>query len=152
MNVENYIWWLWMVLAGVFIVIEILTPGFFLLWFGIGAAAAGLVALAGAGMTWQLLTFAVVTVVLLVFSRSFAERVTRGSQALNFGVDRLLGKEGIVIEEINNLKNTGKVRVQQDEWRADSSIHEEVIPAGEVIEVVKIEGTHLVVTKVVKGE
>ena len=148
---ENYIWWIWMVLAGVFIVIEILTPGFFLLWFGVGAVAAGLVALAGAGMTWQLLTFAAVTVVLLVFSRRFAERITRGGQPLSVGADRLLGQKGIVVKEINNLKNTGMVRVQQDEWRADSSSDEEVIPAGDVVEVVRIEGTHLVVKKVVKG-
>ncbi len=34
-------WWVWMVLAAVFLIAEIFTAGFFLLWFSIGSAVAG---------------------------------------------------------------------------------------------------------------
>ena len=46
----NY-WWIWMILAALFVVGEIFTAGFFLLWFGIGAAVSGVIALLGLGIT-----------------------------------------------------------------------------------------------------
>ena len=44
---EFEIWWIWMAIAALFIVGEIFTQGFFLLWFGIGAAVAGFLAILG---------------------------------------------------------------------------------------------------------
>ncbi len=54
-------WHLWFVLALVCLVAEIFTGGFFILWFGIGAAAAGALALAGIGEIWQWTAFIVVS-------------------------------------------------------------------------------------------
>lgn len=62
---EIKIWWLWMLLAAIFIIGEIFTAGFFVLWFGIGAAAAGIMALLGLGAGWQLEIFVVVSGVLI---------------------------------------------------------------------------------------
>lgn len=136
-------------MAGIFVVGEILTSGFFLLWFGIGAAAAGFLAFLGVGLAWQIFAFAVVTAILLVFSRKIADKITR-KQPPGIGADRFLGQNGIVIEEIDNLKNTGKVRIQQDEWRANSATGD-IIPIDAMVAVVKMEGTHLIVTTVSKG-
>jgi len=144
------LWWAWIILAGVFIVGEILTVGFFLLWFGIGAAAAGLVALLGLGLAWQLLTFAVVTGVLLVYSQKFAERVSH-KQPTGIGADRLVAQRCMVVEDIDNLKNTGRVRLEQDEWRA-ASADDKIIAAGTVVEVVRVKGTQLIVEPFQKGE
>ena len=44
---ELKIWWIWFGLAVIFIIGEIFTAGFFILWFGIGAAVAGLLAILG---------------------------------------------------------------------------------------------------------
>jgi membrane protein implicated in regulation of membrane protease activity len=48
------------------------------------------------------------------------------------------------LEEIDNAKNTGRVRVQKDEWRADSETGE-IIAEGEQIVVTRLDGTHMVV-------
>ncbi|UCE40600.1 MAG: NfeD family protein [Candidatus Aminicenantes bacterium] len=140
---EFKIWWIWMAVAALFVVGEIFTQGFFLLWFGIGAAVAGILAILGLGVGWQLGAFVVVSGVLFVVSRRFAEKISK-EQPQGIGADRFVGLEGTVLEEIDNVKNTGRVRVQKDEWRADSETGE-LIPEGEQIVVTRLDGTHMVV-------
>ena len=140
------IWWIWLIIAAVFVVSEIFTAGFFLLWFGIGALLAGLAALAGLSSAWQWSIFVVVSLVLFMVSRRFAERFTK-KQPPGIGADRFVGRRGIVLEEINNDQNVGRIRVEKDEWRADSET-DEVIPVGTRIEVVRVQGAHAVVKTV----
>jgi membrane protein implicated in regulation of membrane protease activity len=137
------IWWIWMIIAAFFVLGEIFTAGFFLLWFGIGAAAAGLLAIFGLSFGWQLGAFVVVSGVLFIVSRRFAERFSK-KQPDGIGADRFIGLRGIVLEEIDNDKNTGRVRLKKEEWRADSETGD-VIPAGKKVEVTRIDGTHIVV-------
>lgn len=137
------LWWVWMVVAAVFAVGEIFTAGFFLLWFAIGAAVAGILTLLGFGMGWQLATFAIVSGALFVASRRFAERWTQ-KQPSGVGADRFIGKTGVVLAQIDNLKATGRIRVERDEWRAESETGEVITP-GTVVTVVRVEGTRMVV-------
>ena len=61
------IWYIWLILAALFIVAEMFTTGFVLLWFGIGALVAALLALTGlVGLPLQILTFLVVSVALTI--------------------------------------------------------------------------------------
>ncbi len=144
------VWWIWMAIAAVFVVGELFHMGFFLLWFGVGAAIAGILALLGLGASWQWASFIVISGVLFAVSRRFAERFTK-KQPPGIGADRFLDKKGLVIEEIDNIKNTGRVRLGKDEWRADSDMGE-VIPEGKMVEVTRVDGTHLVVKVIKEGE
>ena len=140
---EFQIWWLWFGLAAVFIIGEIFTEGFFLLWFGVGAAISGVLALLGVGAAIQWAVFVVVSGVLLAVSRRFADRFTH-AQPPGIGADRLIGRRGIVLEAIDNIQNVGKVRIDKEEWRAES-VDESGIKSGARIEVVRLDGTHAVV-------
>ena len=144
------IWWIWMAIAAFFIIAEIFTMGFALLWFGIGAAVAGILALLGCGLGWQLASFIVISGVLFAVSRSFAERFTK-KQPPGVGADRFIHQKGVVTEEIDNIRNTGRVRIGKDEWRADSDT-DETIAAGKIVEVTRVDGTHLVVKISKEGE
>lgn len=144
------IWWIWMIVAAFFLIAEIFTMGFFLFWFGIGAAVAGVLALLGVGVGWQLAAFVLVSGVLFVVSRRFAERFSK-KQPPGIGADRMVGAEGVVLEEIDNVKNTGRVRVKKDEWRADSEMGE-IMPEGTRISVTRMDGTHLVVRRIKEEE
>jgi membrane protein implicated in regulation of membrane protease activity len=146
MTVMIKIWWLWMALAAAFVVGEMFTAGFFLLWFGIGAASAGVLALLGVSFPWQLGAFVVVSGVLLAASRRFAERFSR-KQPPGIGADRFVGKRGLVLEQIDGIKNSGRVRIDREEWRAESESGAE-IPVGARVEVVRLEGTHLIVKRI----
>lgn len=140
---NNELWWVWMIVAAAFVIAEIFTAGFFLLWFGIGAAAAGVIAMLGFSPAWQWIVFAVVSLVLFALSRRFADRLTK-DQPSGIGADRLIGKIGVVLEEIDEAKGIGMVKAQQEEWRADSASGQ-VIPVGSRVSVVKVDGTHLIV-------
>jgi len=142
------IWIIWFVFAAIFIVGEILTAGFFLLWFGIGAAVAGIFAILGFNAGWQWGAFIVVSGILFAISRRFAEKFTQ-KQPPGIGADRFIGEVGVVLEEIDNIKNTGRVRIEKEEWRADSDSGE-IIKEGEKVKVVRMDGTHVVV-KIIEG-
>lgn len=143
------IWIIWFVFAAIFIVGEILTAGFFLLWFGIGAAVAGILAILGFNAGWQWGAFIVVSGILFAISRRFAERFTK-KQPPGIGADRFIGEVGVVLEEIDNIKNTGRVRIEKEEWRADSATGE-IIKEGEKVKVVRMDGTHVVVKIIEEG-
>jgi len=144
------IWWIWMIIAALFVVGEIFTAGFFLLWFGVGAAVAGVLALLGLSFGWQLAAFAVVSLVLFASSRRFAERFSK-KQPPGIGADRFIGKQGIVLENIDNVDNVGRVRLDKEEWRADSE-DGVIISAGTQVEVVRLDGAHLVVKTIEKED
>lgn len=144
------IWLIWMVVAAVFVIGEIFTLGFFLLWFGIGAAVAGILAMFGLGGSWQWGAFAIISGVLFVLSRRFAERFSK-KQPPGIGADRFIDKKGVVLEEIDNIKNSGRIRMGKEEWRAESDTGE-VIAVGKMVEVIKVVGTHVVVNTLKEGE
>jgi membrane protein implicated in regulation of membrane protease activity len=147
---EYEIWWIWMILAAILLIGEILTAGFFLIFLSIGAAATGILAMLGVGKPGQFIVFIIVSGILFVFGRRFADRVTE-NQPPGVGADRFIGQEGVVLESIDNHSNTGSVRIGQDEWRAISETGD-IIQEGTKIEVTRINGTRAVVTTIEKEE
>ncbi len=133
----------WVVLAVVFLVGEIFTAGFFLACFAVGATAAAVLAVLGVRLPWQLAAFVFLSAAAVAGSRRFAERVT-GSQPVGVAADRVLGKRAVVLEAIDPLTGTGRVRVEREEWRAEAEDGGSV-PAGAEVEVLAVEGAHLVV-------
>ena len=147
MEIQTWMWW--MIFAALMIVGEIFTAGFFVLWFGIGAIAAGIAAILGLGYAWQLGVFIVVSFSLFMVSGKLARKISK-PQPLGIGADRFVGQKAIVLREINNLANSGTVRLGKEEWRAESE-NDVIIPAHTVVEVIRTSGTHLVV-KTMIGE
>jgi len=142
--------WIWFILAAIFVVGEIFSAAFFLLWFGIGAAAAGVLALLGVGFGVQLIVFIALSLVLFLVSRRFADRVTK-AQPPGIGADRFTGQKCVVIVEVDNAKNEGRVRMDQEEWRAESATGEVLSPGTRAV-VTGTSGTRLVVTRSKEGE
>ena len=132
-----------MAIAATLIIGEIFSAGFFLIWFGIGAAVAGILTILGLSAVWQWGSFIVISGVLFVATRQFADHFTK-EQPPGIGADRLIAKEGIVLEKIDNINNTGRIQIGKKEWKADSET-EEVIPEGKRVNVTGVDGTHVVV-------
>ena len=130
---------IWLIITVILIVVEIITLGLTSIWFAGGAFVAGLISLTGAHWLVQLLVFAVVSTLLFVFTRPFAAKhLMKNVEKTN--VDSLIGKEGIVKQEINNLELSGM------EWSARSA-DDSKIAAGEKVLVQSIDGVKLIVTK-----
>lgn len=136
--------WFWVILAVFLIVGEIFTMGFFLLPFGIGAAVTALATWLGLPPVGQWILFLVTSVPALLLIKRFAERVTRDREPLRVASDRAVGKTGLVLETVKPHGGGGRVRVGMEEWRAEPE-STDPIPKGVTVEVLRVEGTHLVV-------
>lgn len=142
--------WFWVILSAFLIVGEIFTAGFFILPFGIGAAVAAALAFMGAGLAWQWVVFLVVSVGLLLPLKRFADRVTPDS-GIGVAADRVIGKMGIVLEAVHPSGVTGgRVKIGSEEWRATSD-GDDMIPEGARVEVLRIDGTNVVVQPRIAG-
>ncbi len=139
------IWsWGWLILGAVLLVGEIVTMGFFLIVFGIGAIGAFLVAVFGGSVLWQWIVFIVVSTLAFAGSRRFAEKVNKGPEDYGVGAERYTGDRAWVTETIDAAAATGMVRIDREEWRADS-VDKSVIPAETWTVIVKVDGTRMVV-------
>ncbi len=113
------------------------------MWFGLGALVALVSAFFYPHPWLSVAIFIASSAILVILSRPLAEKIS-GKQPRKAASDGLIGERGIVIEEIDPLKNKGKVRVGSDIWRAVSS---EKIEKNSWVRVEKIEGVHLIVKK-----
>ena len=138
--------WGWIVLALIFFAAEIFTAGFVLLCFGIGALAGAGAAFLGLGLAWQLIAFIVVSAGATLLSRPFAEKVT-SSGPQHLAGDRVLGKHAVVLQAIDPITNTGMVRVDTEEWRAES-VDNAGIAKDTVVEVLGVDGVRLQVRRI----
>ena len=108
----------WIIIAGICFIGEMLTTGFFLLWFGVGASVSAVLNYLGFDPMIQFIAFILISLILIAVSRPFAKKITKEPPRKAVS-DRLVGKIGIVIEEI--LPETGGVvKVEGDVWRAVS--------------------------------
>ena len=134
----------WLIALIVFLVIEAVTLGLATIWFVGGALVALIAAMCGAGLGIQVASFLVVSLVLLIFTRPFAVRFL-SKDTLKTNVDRVIGMEGVVTEEISNLAGTGKVSLGGNIWTARTENEGGTIPVDAVVAVLRVEGVKLIV-------
>jgi membrane protein implicated in regulation of membrane protease activity len=148
---EQISWILWLVLGVGLLVAEVFTFGFVLFWFGIGAVAAAVVALAGGGLVWQLMTFIVVSAALTaasktIFSNYFS--LDEKNKMLT-GIDSLPGKIGTVTQKSAGALNAAAVKVYGSIWTAFPIEGEDPLTEGEKVEVIEVKGSSIYVRRMV---
>jgi membrane protein implicated in regulation of membrane protease activity len=140
-------WLIWLIVAAVFGVGEIVTLGFFLAPFAGGALIAALVAAAGAGAIISWASFIVVSLVLLLALRPIALRHRRMPGQLRTGTAALVGRTAMVTERIANDNGTGCVKLEGETWTARAYDADEVIEPGKRVQVIEIRGATALVTE-----
>lgn len=149
---DNMLWILWCVLGAVLIVAEVFTSGFVLLWFGIGALAAGFASIVGINsLALQFVIFALVSVGLTAASRTiFVNYFSREKtgDSLRTGVDSLPGKIGTVVSSSRGAMQEGAVKVFGSTWTAYPAAGESPLEAGERVRVESIEGSSIYVRRI----
>ena len=134
----------WLAILIILVVIEIFTLGLTTIWFAGGALVAILVAALGGPVWLQIIIAAVVSAVLLFFIFLIAMKYfNRDRERTN--AESLVGRQAIVISEINNLQGIGQVTINGMEWTARSIMDDHIIEPGEVVIVRGINGVKLLV-------
>lgn len=137
---------IWLGLFVLLLVIELLTVGLTTIWFAAGALA-GLAANAlGANLIVQIFVFLAVSVVLLIFTRPWAEKhLNRNRVRTNY--ESLIGENIRITEKVDNLSQTGKSIIDGVEWTVRAKDDKETFEPGTLAKVADISGVKLIVEK-----
>jgi membrane protein implicated in regulation of membrane protease activity len=135
--------WIWLVLAAVLYVSEMLSLTFFLLPFGVGATAAFIACALGAGPWVQWALFVVVSIVALIVVRPILKRMTAKASPEKSGVDRLVGLTGHVIDERSSW-GANRARIESEVWNIVTETGGE-LAVDTPVRVLRVDGVHLVV-------
>lgn len=139
---------IWLIIAIVLVIVEISTAAFGSICFAIGAGFSALAAGLGASLTWQILIFAVVSLLTFIFLRPFMLKfMDRRSKDVKTNADALVGRQAVVSERIDASQQTGRVAVDGDDWKAVSD-DGSVIEKGTRVEIVKLDSIILTVKQI----
>ncbi|MBP3448105.1 MAG: NfeD family protein [Clostridia bacterium] len=140
--------YLWYLLAFVlFLVIELLSYNLVTIWLAASALLTGIYAyFFPEQIVVHLFIFLVISIILIALTKPLVNKLKIATEKTN--ADRLIGMEGIVLEEINPIEGTGQVKVSGQIWSAKSE--QGAISEETSVIVKKIEGVKLVVEA--KGE
>ena len=134
----------WLVILVALVVIELLTMGLTTVWFAGGALVATLASLLHLPVILQIILFLVVSALLLYFTRPIAVKYFNKDR-VRTNAESLVGRQAIVISEIDNLQGIGQVNVGGMEWSARTKADGTVLPVGTVVIVLAIDGVKLIV-------
>ncbi|MBQ8004927.1 MAG: NfeD family protein, partial [Clostridia bacterium] len=96
----------------------------------------------------QVLVFTILSVVMLSLSKTIFQKYIRKKPIVKTNTDALLGKNAVVIEDINNLHGQGAVKINSQTWSARSEDPSITIKKGSIVEITKVEGVKLICNKI----
>jgi membrane protein implicated in regulation of membrane protease activity len=134
----------WLIVLVVLVIIELLTMGLTTIWFAGGALVAAIASLFQTPLVLQVILFLIVSAILLFFTRPLAVKYFNKDR-VRTNAESLVGRQAIVISEIDNLQGIGQVNVGGMEWSAKTSVDGVRLPVGTVATVLAISGVKLVV-------
>ena len=140
----QHLWQMWAVVAVVCLILELTAGDFFIICFSIGAVFAAITAAVGGGFYWQLLMFAIFTLISLFWVRPFAQRyLHKGEDNRVSNADALMGRQGRVVETVK-ADGFGRVQIDGDIWKAVTN-EQQNIPADSNVRVIGRESTIITV-------
>ena len=137
-------WNIWLIAAGIFLIIEAFTVGFLIFWLSIGSLLAMVVSFFTDNLVIQTTTFVVSSCILIFATKPFVNKVTQNIKTTKTNVYSLVGKIGIVTKEIDSIDSVGQVKVGAETWSAISD-NEDTIPEGTKVKVLEVKGVKAVV-------
>ncbi|MDO5831428.1 MAG: NfeD family protein [Methanobrevibacter sp.] len=133
---------IWVFIAVIFTIFELVTGTFILIWFAVGSVVAAVLNYLGFDIYVQFIAFAIVSLMLILSTRRFADRITP-EPTKKTTAERLIGKHGKVIRKRDD--NNYIVNVNGEEWSATG---ENNLDVDDEVEIIGIESIKLIVKKI----
>ena len=134
----SHMWQVWAIIAVLCLILELSSGDFFIICFSIGAVFAVIGAAVGVNAYWQLATFALFSLLSVLFVRPLALRyLHKNDPNKPSNADALLGRTGRVTEAIKS-GSSGYIQIDGDLWKAVSQTD---IPVGSTVRVIGREST-----------
>ncbi len=137
-------WQFWIILSGIFFMIEMATVGFLVFWFGIGSLIAMIVSLFTSNLAIQTAVFIFSSTILLFFTRPFVNKFTKNDDEIQTNAYSIIGKKGIVTKDIIPIEGKGQIKIGTEVWSA-KSVDDRKIEKGLEVEIIEIDGVKAVV-------
>ncbi len=134
----------WLIALIIFVIIELISLGLTTIWFAGGSLVAYILNVAGCSEVVQIVAFFAVSILLLVFTRPFAQKYIN-TNSTRTNASALVGKTARVTREIDNVQSTGKAVVDGEEWMARAEADDIRIPEGTLVEILEIKGAKIIV-------
>ncbi len=134
----------WLLLLVVCIIAELITMGLTTIWFAGGALVAVILAMLRFPIPVQIVVFFIVSLGLLFSTRPIAVKYFNKDR-IKTNAESLVGRQAIVVSDVDNLKGIGRVQIGGQEWSARSSADDRALPVGTVANVIAIDGVKLIV-------
>lgn len=142
------VWHIWVIVALIFVIVEIFTSGFAVMCISFGCLFGAGVSALDWDVKWQLLAFAIGTVLAFATVRPLVYKFFyKKSHEVKTNADALIGRRAIVTERIEGELHPGRVKVDGDDWKA-VSLESESIEVGEAVEITAINSIILTVKKI----
>ena len=135
----------WGALFVAFVIAEIATVAYVSVWFAVASLVSFVLALCDVSLKVQFIVFVVTSVAVFLITRPLVSKLSKG-KIVPTNADALIGKEGIVRIEVDNLKSQGRVYVNGLEWAAKSE-DGSIIEKDEKVIICSIEGASLIIRK-----
>lgn len=136
----------WIVAIVLAVIAEAQTAALTAIWFVPGAVVSLILALCNVSWQIQVLVFALLSLVMLLFGLLFVRKRIKKMPHIPTNSDRIIGMEGKVTEVIDGDAPTGEVKVDGKRWTARSA-DGSVIPEGEMVTILRIEGVKVIVER-----
>ncbi len=135
---------IWVVLFAVFVVFEAVTVQLVSIWFAIGCIGGIVANLCGASAVLQIAVVVILSIICLIITKPLAKKLTKNKTDSKTNADLLIGKEAILLEDVDNVRETGYIKVNGVEWNV-KSFDNKLISKGTKVEVKNIVGSKLIV-------
>lgn len=143
-------WKIWLVLSGIFVIIEIINLSFFIFWFALGALIAMVVSLFIDSLPLQIAIFVVSSTILLFATKPFVKKFIDKDSNVKTNAYSIEGKVGKVTVDIEPIEGKGQIKVNGEVWSAKSE-ENEVIPKDTEVIIEKIDGVKAIVKPLIKN-
>lgn len=139
-------WYVWLILAGIFVIGEVLTSGFLIFWFSLGSLIAMIVSFFTDNIIIQTTVFLISSVILILSTKPLVKKFAN-IDTVKTNAQSIIGKKGLVTKDISSIKATGQVKIEGELWSAIGKDDMD-IPKGTEVEVNEIKGVKVVVTPI----
>ncbi len=138
-------WQIWLLIAGLFFIGEIITVGFLVFWFGVAALIAMISSFFISNIIIQTTIFVISSVFLLFATKPFVKKFI-DVKPTNTNAFSIIGQKALVIKEINS-HSVGQIKINGEIWSAESD-NNSTICEGSEVEIIKISGVKAIVKAV----
>ena len=138
-------WYIWLILAGIFAIAEIITPSFLIIWLSAGSLCSMVTSFFTDNLVIQIAVFVISSAIFICFTRPLAKKLTKKDKDVVTNAFAIVGKKGVVIEDINSTFGTGQIMVDGEVWAAKTET-DDIIPKDTEVFILAIDGVKAVVS------